>query len=218
MLLFERHRVSMGCPRIALERNIYASVEPSWLSSDRKCFRWPHESSATCSRGFYHALRLSDIKLPERDPGHEFIRVEIASFEQVTAAAEGMDAIINWSVVRQGAQAAFDVNMIGCWNMMTSAVKHGIRRGINTGPHLAFTGPSYEDYDYTIPADVPPQSATNLYGLTKSVGQEVCRVFICHYDLDVLEYLVYNVRDPQEGTQTNFNWVWLLWNDGPGGV
>jgi nucleoside-diphosphate-sugar epimerase len=155
----------------------------------------------------HHRLRLTDVKPPATDPGHEFVRVDISSIEQVMKAAEGMDAIVNCSVVRQDPQLAFDVNMVGCWNMMTAAVKHGIRRVINTGPHLAFTGATYEGVDYDISADVPPHSGTNLYGLTKSLGQEVCQVFAEHHDIYVLEYLFYNFRDPQEVTLSNFNYL-----------
>ncbi len=46
-----------------------------------------------------HRLRLSDVKPPEQDPGHEFLTVDVASLDQLLRAAEGMDAIINCSVV-----------------------------------------------------------------------------------------------------------------------
>ena len=155
----------------------------------------------------HHQLRLADVKPPATDPGHEFLRVDVSSLEQVMKAAEGMDAIVNCSVVREGTQLAFDVNMVGCWNMMTAAVKHGIRRVINTGPHLSFTAATYEGIDYEISADVPPHSGTNLYGLTKSLGQEICRVFTEHHDIYVLDYLFYNFRDPQEARPSNFNYL-----------
>src|SRR5262249_25698021 len=93
----------------------------------------PHVAAALAP---HHQLRLSDIKAPEKNPGHEFLTVDVSSFDQVMRASEGMDAIVNCSVVRQGDRPAFGVNMIGCWNMMTAAVKHGIRRVINTGPHF----------------------------------------------------------------------------------
>ena len=45
-----------------------------------------------------HTLRVTDI-LPIETP-HEFQRVDIASPDDVLRAAEGMDAIVNCSVVR----------------------------------------------------------------------------------------------------------------------
>ncbi len=155
----------------------------------------------------HHQLRLTDVNLPVTDPGHEFLRVDVSSLEQVMKASEGMDAIVNCSVVREGNQLAFAVNMLGCWNMMTAAVKHGIRRVINTGPHLSFTAATYEGIDYEISADVPPHSGTNLYGLTKSLGQEICKVFTEHHDIYLLDYLFYNFRDPRKTIGAKFNYL-----------
>ncbi len=142
-----------------------------------------------------HRLRLSDVKPPEQDPGHEFLTVDVASLDEVLRASEGMDAIINCSVVRQGDRAPFDVNMRGCWNMMTAAVRHGIRHVINTGPHFTVAGASYEALDFAISPDSPPQPGTIPYALTKSLGHEICRVFTEHHDIYVLNYLWYNFRD-----------------------
>ncbi|HZT32421.1 MAG TPA: NAD(P)-dependent oxidoreductase [Bryobacteraceae bacterium] len=152
----------------------------------------PHVAKALAPE---HQLRLSDIKPPEQDLGHEFQTVDVSSLEQVMRASEGMDAIVNCSVVRQGDRPAFGVNMGGCWNLMSAAVKHGIRRVINTGPHFTVAGPSYEAFDFAISPDGPPQPGTNLYALTKSLGHEICRVFTEHHEIYVLNYLFYNFRD-----------------------
>ena len=66
---------------------------------------------------------------------------------------------------------------------MTAAVRHGIRRVINTGPHFTIAGPSYEAFDNDLGPDIPPQPGTNLYGLTKSLGLEMCRVFTDNHDV-----------------------------------
>ena len=81
---------------------------------------------------------------------------------------------------------------------MRAAVDHGIRRVINTGPHFTITGPLYEGIDHGITPDVPPHPSTILYALTKSLGQEICRVFSQHHDVYVLDYLFYNFRDPKQ--------------------
>src|SRR4029453_15419368 len=76
-------------------------------------------------------LRVTDITpMPTPFKG-AFCPVDGASLGQVMAAAEGMDAIINLSVLRQDRQLAFDVSTLGCYNMMRAAVAHGIRRVIN---------------------------------------------------------------------------------------
>ena len=143
-------------------------------------------------------LRVTDIKPLAIDFRGEFRQVDVANAEQVMDAAAGMDAIVNLSVLRQDRQLAFDVSTLGCYNMMTAAVKHGIRRVINTGPHFTIAGPSYELFDFDLHADIPPQPGTNLYALTKSLGQEICRVFTEAHDIYVQTYLFYNFRDPAD--------------------
>jgi hypothetical protein len=143
----------------------------------------------------HHELRVTDIRPPATRSRHEFLHVDITSLEQVRKAAQGMDAIIKLSVLRSDRKLAFDVNTRGCYNMMLVAVEHGIRRVINTGPHLVVSGPPYDRFDFGITPDSPPQPGTHLYGLSKSLGQEICRVFTQHHDIYVQDYLFYSFRD-----------------------
>jgi hypothetical protein len=143
----------------------------------------------------HHELRVTDIKPPANKSRHEFQRVDITSLDQVRKAAEGMDAIINLSVLRGHRKLAFDVNTQGCYNMMRVAVERGIRRVINTGPHLVVAGPPTERFDFGITPDGPPQPGIHLYGLSKSLGQEICRLFTEHHDVYVQEYLFFAFYD-----------------------
>jgi nucleoside-diphosphate-sugar epimerase len=146
----------------------------------------------------HHQLRITDVSRPEGDLPGEFITVDVSSLEQVVGAAEGMDALINLSVLRQDRQLAFDVNTQGCYNMMQAAVIHKIERVINTGPHFMVAGRTYERFDYELGPDMPPQPGTLLYALTKSLGQEICRIYTEHYNIYVQTYLFYNFRDPAD--------------------
>jgi nucleoside-diphosphate-sugar epimerase len=153
----------------------------------------PHVAEAI---GPHHQVLVTDINPPTAKASYKFVRVDITSLEQVMQAAKDMDAIINLSAVRQHRQIAFDVNVRGCYHMMLAAVQHGIRRVINTGPTQAVTGPSYTEFDSEISPDAPSRSGTLLYWETKSLGQEICRVFSENYDIYVQEYLFNNMRDP----------------------
>jgi nucleoside-diphosphate-sugar epimerase len=141
-------------------------------------------------------LRVTDIKRPPNEFRGEYRYVDVANAEQVMDAAEGMDAIINLSVLRPDRKVAWDVNAMGCYHMMEAAVKHGIKRIINTGPHFTVAGATYELFDTEINPDIPPQPGTLLYSLSKSVGHEICRVYAEKHDLYVQMYLYYNFRDP----------------------
>ena len=151
----------------------------------------------------HHHLRITDIKpapaeIKREFTGHEFMNVDVTSLDQMIDASDGMDAIVNLSVVRRDPVLAFRVNTLGCYNIMRTAVKRGIRRIINTGPHFTVAGPSYERFDHAISPDVPPHPGTGLYPLTKSLGQEICRAFTLSHNIYVQEYLFYSFRDASQ--------------------
>ena len=160
----------------------------------------------------YHELRITDIKPIET--AHESMQVDVGSLGEVMKAAEGMDAIINCSVLREDRQLAFDVNTRGCYNTMRAAVEHGIRRVINTGPHFTIAGSSYTDYDYELNPDIPPQPGTLLYSISKGLGQEICKVFTENYDIYVLcfLFLAFHAHDV-EGEGTDIIPFSVSWRD-----
>lgn len=160
----------------------------------------------------HYELRVTDIK-PFETP-HEMQVVDVADPDAVMKAAEGMDAIVNLSVLRPHRKIAFDVNTMGCYNVMRAAVKHGIRRVINTGPHFTVEGAPYESYDYDIGPEVPPKPSTNLYALSKGLGQEINRIFTEHYDVYVLCLLFYIFRphDDMSAPKRDFPFL-VTWRD-----
>jgi len=162
----------------------------------------------------HHELRVTDIRPPAEKGRHEYLNVDVSSLEQVRKAARGMDAILNLSVLRSDRKLAFDVNARGCYNMMLAAVENKIRRVINTGPHLVVSGLPYERFDFGIGPDGPPQPGTHLYGLSKSLGQEICRVFAHHHDIYVQEYLFFSLLDTAKLTRgTDATPFSISWKD-----
>ena len=158
-----------------------------------------------------HTLRVTDI-VPVDTP-HEYQRVDIGSPEDVHRAAEGMDAIVNCSVLREDRQIAFDVNARGCYYMMRAAVAHGIPRVLNTGPHFTIEGETYTRFDYEIGPDVPPHPSTYLYALSKGLGQEICKVFAENHDVHVLTFLFYEFRDHDDPTLGGDHPFAISWRD-----
>jgi hypothetical protein len=150
-----------------------------------------------------HRLRITDVQpraeeIKQAYGEHDFQRVDVTDGERVMQAAEGMDAIINLSVVRRDPKLAFRVNTLGCYHVMQAAAKHRIRRVINTGPHFTVAGPTYEGIDFAISPDVPPHPGTGLYPLSKSLGHEICRILAEAHDIYVQEYLFYSLRESGE--------------------
>ena len=57
-----------------------------------------------------------------------FIKIDISNTKDVLKISEGVDAIINLSVLRADRKLAFDVNTLGNYNMMLAAQTHKIPR------------------------------------------------------------------------------------------
>jgi len=142
-----------------------------------------------------HTLRLTDID-ETSEMTHEYRQVDVSDLNAVNEVAYDMDVIVNLSVLRHDRKLAFDVNARGCYNVMNAAVLNGIERVINTGPHFTIAGPTFEEFDFAINPEIPSQSGTGLYAHTKSLGQEICRVFSENHDIYVLTLLFYNFREP----------------------
>ena len=153
----------------------------------------PHVIRALGKR---HQLLVTDINEAPKDSTHEYLRLDAGDTAGVIAAAAGMDAIINLSVARSDRHAAFEVNTRGNYNVVRAAAQHGIRRIINTGPYHQVTGPSYDEWDFELSADLPPQPGTRLYALSKALGQELLRVWSEHYDIYIQTLLFFLMRDP----------------------
>lgn len=130
-------------------------------------------------------------------PPHEMALVDVRDPMQVMAACDGMDAIINCTVVRPDPVNAFLVNTVGAYHVMQAAVAHGIRRVVHTGPlvqHLAGWGDYTWDYD--VPPDAPGRPYDQLYIHSKYLGQEICRVFAEYYGLEVPALLFMALYNP----------------------
>jgi hypothetical protein len=150
-----------------------------------------------------HRLRITDVRplpraMKQEFAGHELGQLDVAQAERVLDAARGMDAIVNLSVVRNHPRLSFAVNTLGCCHMMQAAVRWNIRRVINTGPHFVVAGPSYERLDMAIGPDVPPHPGLNMYALSKSLGQEICRAYAERHEIYVQEYLFYSFEEAAE--------------------
>ncbi len=143
-----------------------------------------------------HDLRVTDINEPPKGFKHEFVKLDVSDLNGVVRAAQGVDCIVNLSVLRHDRKLAWDVSMRGNYNMMEAAIQHGVRRVINTGPHFQLAGPQYENWDFGLNPDMPPQPGTRLYAISKAMGQEICRVYAERHDIYVMTLLYYNMKFP----------------------
>ena len=146
-----------------------------------------------------YELRITDI-VPIDSP-HETMQVDVSDLDQVRRATEGTDVTINCSVLRHDRKIAFDVSTTGTYNGIRAAVENGHTRFVNTGPHFTQAGPSYEHYDFDINEEVPLHSGVGLYAHTKSLGQEICRVFAANHPIHVLTTLFLSFREAEPSAE-----------------
>ncbi len=132
------------------------------------------------------------------EPPHEWRVMNIRSQEDVMAACEGMDAIINCAVLRHGADNAFGVNAVGAYHVMKAAVAHGIRRVVHTGPYLVSqTGPSGMQWDDWIVDDTPARPGIEwVYQPSKFIAKEIVRIFAEYYGMSVPALAYVHLRNP----------------------
>ncbi len=156
----------------------------------------------------HYTLRLTDVRplaeirdanrpqspgapLPEvLPPPHEEMRVDVTDYGQVLAAARGMDALVNCTVVRPHPVEAFRVNLLGAYHVVRAAVELGITRIVHTGPQLVISHqPADYLHEWDVHDDVPERPGSGLYALTKYLGGEVTRVFAEQHGLEVAEFV-----------------------------
>jgi len=126
---------------------------------------------------------------------HENCVVDVAVYEQVLEACQGMDAIINVSVVRPHPVLAFSVNMVGAYNVAKAAAQCGVKRLIHTGPFHTTLGHNADYWnDAGVVDDVPLHPGGDLYALTKYLGGEITRTFAQRCSLEVLTFLYCGFR------------------------
>jgi nucleoside-diphosphate-sugar epimerase len=163
------------------------------------------------------AARWSSWPRPVRlSEPHEMRQVDITDGDSVLEAAEGMDALLNCTVVREQAAGAFRVNTLGAYNVMRAAVAHQVKRVVHTGPQVvSLDHPAGYGADFGVPDEAPIRAGANVYFHSKYLGLEICRVFAENYGVEVLALLFSTFVNPQEPGRTRgrLGPATVSWND-----
>lgn len=157
----------------------------------------------------HYDMRLTDVK--PHPAGRAIGNCDISSYSQVLQAAEGMDAIMNFTVIRDDAERSFHVNTRGALNVMKAAVAHGIKKVIHSGPQ--FVRRTY-DHDFDI-ADVPPVLGTGYYCLSKGLASEICRVYARAYGMQIISFVFNGLgsRPSEQAIAADFPPFTVVWED-----
>jgi nucleoside-diphosphate-sugar epimerase len=131
----------------------------------------------------YYHMHLADIK--PHPFGKPVLPVDVASYDQVRGAMQGMDAVINFSVVRDDPVLSFEVNTKGLFHLMKAAAELGIQKVIHTAAQSARY---WYDFDFDIDA-VPEMPGTGYYMLTKYLSMEIARIYARTYSIQTICFL-----------------------------
>ncbi|MGH2603253.1 MAG: NAD-dependent epimerase/dehydratase family protein [Dehalococcoidia bacterium] len=170
-----------------------------------------------------HQLRLTDVRplaeivaqgtpqspgapLPKLwPPPHEHLTVDVTDAGQTAAAMDGIDIVVNCTVVRPDPIAAFLVNTIGAYNVARAAVDRGLRRIVHTGPEQALLAhPAGYAADVDLSEDIPPRPGDNLYFVSKFLGQEICRIFAAEHALEIPALFYSTLVEPDVSPRAPF--------------
>lgn len=146
----------------------------------------------------------------------EWQQVDVTEAEQVMRACEGMDAIINCTVIRRENAGAFRVNAAGAFTVMQAAVANNIRRVVHTGPYLiGREGAAGYNWDVRIVEDVParPGGYWDLYMHSKLCGQEIVKAFARQHALEVPALYFNDFVDPERSAPVPDNPFIISWSD-----
>ncbi len=129
-----------------------------------------------------HSLRVFDLR-PPSIPDLEYVPGDVCDPADLAGAVVGMDALLYMAMGShphvggdaariQARSSAFDVNVKGVYLALYAAHHAGVRHAVYTSSMSVYAGKGLGRAGAD--EDTPPD-ATDTYGFTKRLGEEVCR-------------------------------------------
>jgi nucleoside-diphosphate-sugar epimerase len=132
-----------------------------------------------------HAVRVLDRRPPPRG-GFDHVVGDATDHATVRRAAEGTDAVVHCAMggtdwdSPEGARDAFDVNVLSVHVTLRAAHDAGVPHAVHVSSLSV-----YRDFDARrLTEDMTPD-AVDVYGLTKRLGEEVCRAAVAQWGMSV---------------------------------
>lgn len=178
-----------------------------------------HLEEAYSGRYTLAALNRSPVE------GVETHRADIADFDGIRPAFDGVDTVVHLAAVADVAapwEALLDVNIVGTRNVFQAAVDAGVRRVVfassgatiaaiaNDEPYKALSEGRYDELPQSWPMvtkDSEPRPL-GIYGASKLWGEALARHFVDTTDISMicLRIGVVNAEDRPTGPRQVANW------------
>jgi nucleoside-diphosphate-sugar epimerase len=132
-----------------------------------------------------HAVRVLDLRPPP--DGTDYVAGSATDYPTVRRATEGVDAVVHCAMPPEeeartpaGAAAAFDVNVKSVHLTLLATHDAGVPHAVHISSLSVYRDVTTRRLDETVPPD-----ATDVYGLTKRLSEQVCRAATVEWGLSV---------------------------------
>jgi len=124
---------------------------------------------------------------PEQPPVDDWIRADIANFDEISPAFEGVDAVVHMAG-QPSPTASWDEvheqNIVGMYNVLEGARRAGARKVVFASTNHVM-GMYDRDQQWPIHASMPVRP-DSLYGVSKAFGENLGRYYADQYGLQVI--------------------------------
>lgn len=131
-----------------------------------------------------HEVRVLDRK--QAPAGVEYLPGDATDFEVVRRASEGVDAVVHCAMAGQdwntptGTVEAFAVHVTSVHLTLRAAHEAGVPHAVHISSMSV-----YRDLEQRRLDESDPTDATDVYGLTKRLGEQVCAAAVAQWGLSV---------------------------------
>jgi nucleoside-diphosphate-sugar epimerase len=149
------------------------------------------------------ACAVTHFDVAASGDGLPFVQGDVRDARAVADACKGVDTIIHAAALHGKAWAAagddegFEVNMIGLKNILEGAARASVKRVAFTSSIWA-TGHNDPPAPYLPIDEALPRMPVELYGLTKLLGERMCRYAADKYGMSVIVLRPGGIRPAEE--------------------
>jgi nucleoside-diphosphate-sugar epimerase len=146
--------------------------------------------------------------IPEHPPVADYVTANIADYDAIAPALEGMDAVVHMAAdpSTTGAwESVRDNNLIGAYNVFEAARRAGTRKIVFASTNHTM-GMYDRDQEWPVYAFQPPRP-DSLYGVSKVYGEALGRYFADQYGISVICLKIgWFLPEPHDAIA---RWMWL---------
>lgn len=137
-----------------------------------------------------YEVSILDIQIPEAGPCKQFFCVDILDLSKLSDVLKGFEIVVHAAAIphslEQPAEKVFTVNVMGAFNVLEASARSAVKKVIfvSSESTLGFAFMTKKFSPEYIPIDeqhaLCPQDP---YGLSKVIGEQICRTFSDRYGI-----------------------------------